>query len=115
MHTRKFAPGDWVIYRKTKHSEHPGPRASNVSPARNGDGYSYTVDKYWIVREVLSDGSLLLRTRRGKEHTVAPDDLKLRRANWFQRLFYRSRFEAVADQELTPPATPRPQQRVGAA
>jgi hypothetical protein len=30
--------GDWVIYRKTKFSTHPGPRAQNVLPAERGDG-----------------------------------------------------------------------------
>ncbi|MFV0445228.1 MAG: hypothetical protein ACK5Q5_16750 [Planctomycetaceae bacterium] len=88
------------MYRKTKHSEHPGPRASNVSPARHGDGYSYTVDKYWVVREVLSDGSIRLRTRRGKEHTVAQDDLCLRHANFIQRLLQRGRFAAIEKQDV---------------
>lgn len=115
MHTRKFEPGDWVIYRKTKHSEHPGPRAENVSPARHGEGYSYTIDKYWIVREARADGTLLLRTRRGKEHVVTSDDPRLRRANLFQRLFYRSRFEAVSEQELAPDSATPTQQRIGAA
>lgn len=96
MQTGKFRPGDWVIYRKTKHSEHPGPRAENISPARFGEGYSYTVDKFWIVRDVCEDGTLLVLTRRGKRHTVRADDICLRRANLLQRLLYRSRFEAVA-------------------
>lgn len=101
MITGKFAPGDWVIYRKTKHSVHPGPRASNVAPARFGDGYSYTVDKFWVVQEVRPDGTVLLQTRRGKQHTVRADDPCLRKAGFFQRWIYRSRFEAVSE---TPPA-----------
>ncbi len=105
MSTRKFKPGDWVIYRKTKHSEHPGPRAENISPAPHGEGYSYTVDKFWIVREVRQDGSLLVLTRRGKQHVVKADDPCLRRANLLQRLIYRSRFEAVAAEAAAPATT----------
>jgi hypothetical protein len=108
MLTRTFVPGDWVVFRKTKFSEHPGPRAENVKAAPFGESYSYTVDKYWVVHEVRTDGSLLLRTRRGKEHVVSVDDPRLRRANLFQRLFYRSRFSAVLDQPLeTAPTEPQ--------
>jgi hypothetical protein len=115
MRTGTLEPGDWVIFRKTKHSEHPGPRASNVAPAPFGEGYSYTIDKYWVVQEVLADGALRLRTRRGKEHIVAPNDPRLRRANLFQRLFYRSRFVSVLEQPLAPPSSPGPRQHVPAA
>jgi hypothetical protein len=104
MMTGTYQPGDWVIYRKTKHSLLPGPRAANVNAARFGDGYSYTVDKFWTVREVRSDGSLLLETRRGKQHSVRPDDPCLRRANLWQRLWYRDRFEAVVPARQEVPA-----------
>jgi hypothetical protein len=101
-------PGDWVIYRKTKFSTHPGPRAQNVLPAVNGDEYAYTVDKFWIVAEVRNDGSLLLKTRRGKEHVVPPGQLNLRKANWWERWRYRDRFEAIAESPNThSPATPQ--------
>lgn len=106
MKTGTFQPGDWVIYRKTKHSLQPGPRAANVNAARYGDGYSYTVDKFWVVREVHPDGSLLLETRRGKRHVVRPDDPCLRRPNLWQRLWYRDRFEVTST---------TPQQEVPAA
>jgi len=95
--------GDWVIYRKTKFSTHPGPRAQNVLPAENGDEYAYTVDKFWIVAEVRTDGSLLLKTRRGKTHVVPPGHLNLRKANLWERWRYRGRFEAIA---ATPQAQP---------
>lgn len=89
--------GDWVIYRKTKFSSRPGPRAQNVLPARHGDAYAYTVDKFWIVSEVRRDGSLLLKTRRGKQHVVPSDDWNLRKANWWERWRFRNRFEAIVD------------------
>ena len=94
---RPFAPGDWVIYRKTKHSPHPGPRASNVTPAKAGDLYGYTVDKFWIVRSIDAQKNVTLETRTGKQHVVGLDDPALRRASWWQRLRYRSRYLAIEE------------------
>lgn len=93
--TRRFAVGDPVIYRKTKHSRHPGPRAKSIYPAERGDDYSYQVDKYWIVAEVGTDGTLRLRTRRGKEHVLNADNPNLRHAHWWERLLLRQRFPAL--------------------
>lgn len=101
MLTGTFEVGDWVIYRKTKFSRLPGPRAANVSAAAHGDEYRYTVDKYWVVRDVREDGTLLLQTRRGKQHVVRIDDPCLRRPNLWERLWHRSRFEAGEDREST--------------
>jgi hypothetical protein len=100
--------GDWIIYRKTKFSTHPGPRAQNVSPAEHGDEYAYTVDKFWIVAEVRSDGTLLLRTRKGKAHAVRADDPNLRKANWWDRWRFRERFESI---DAAPPAPLPPQKQ----
>ncbi len=97
MMKTSFRPGDLVIYRKTKHSRQPGPRASNIQPARHGETYSYTVDKYWVVEEILNDGTIVVATRTGKKNRVHPDDHMLQRANWFQRLLYRSRFPAETE------------------
>ncbi|MEQ9409898.1 MAG: hypothetical protein RIK87_19335 [Fuerstiella sp.] len=102
----RFHAGDLVIYRKSKFSDHPGPRAANVHPAPRGETYSYTVDKFWIVQEVLADGTVVATTRRGKKHYLRPDDPLLKRANWLQRLLYRSRFPSeptpvVPKRELT--------------
>ena len=88
-----FRPGDYVIYRKTKFSSQPGPRATDVRPSPNGDTYNYIVDKFWIVRHVADDGTLTLQTRRGKTHRVSADDPLLRRPNFFERWRYRDRFE----------------------
>ena len=92
---RHFRVGDWVVYRKSKHSPHPGPRAANVSPARSGDLYAYTVDKFWVVREVLADGSVVVETRKQKRHVVSPGDPCLRKANLWQRWRFRNRFQAI--------------------
>lgn len=89
-----FQPGDWVIYKKTKFSTHPGPRAENISAAQHGDAYVYTVDKFWIV-ESTGNGVLTLRTRRGKRHEVKLPALNLHKANIFERWWFRSRFENV--------------------
>ncbi|MCA9047076.1 MAG: hypothetical protein KDA89_00010 [Planctomycetaceae bacterium] len=90
---KTFKPGDLVIYRKTKYSTHPGPRAENVHPAPNGDSYSYTVEKFWVVTEISADGSVVAVTPRGKTNRISADDPGLKRANWLQRLLHRSRFQ----------------------
>lgn len=91
----QFKRGDWVIYRKQKSSPAPGPRASNVRPAGKGELYHYTVDKYWVVEELLGSGDVQLCTRRGKRNIVPIDDPLLRLASWWERLIYRSRFQAI--------------------
>lgn len=89
---REFHEGDLVVYRKTKHGPVPGPRAARITPASHGDNYSYNVDKYWVVDEVNPDGTLLLRTRRGKTHRADPNDINLRHAGLLTRLIRRHRF-----------------------
>jgi hypothetical protein len=95
MATSTFQPGDWVIYRKSKRSAAPGPRAQQVSPSSKGDNYSYVVDKFWIVAEVLNGSHLKLKTRRGKEHIIPLDDQNLRPLKFWQRWLYRRRFQEV--------------------
>lgn len=97
MQQRQFRPGDCVIYVLAKSSVHPGPRARNIRPARLGDTYRYVVDKCWVVAEILPSGQLILRTRRGKTHTVSPDDPRLKRPTWWQQVRYRHRFNAVKE------------------
>jgi hypothetical protein len=87
-----FKPGDLVIYRKQKHSVHPGPHARAVCPAPHGDSYSYHVDKFWVVVAVRDGREVVVCTRRGKEHTLAADDPGLRRAHWWERFLFRHRF-----------------------
>lgn len=103
-----YHPGDWVIYRKAKFSTHPGPRAQNVNPARSGEKYSYTVDKFWVVAQVLAGGELLVQTRRGKAHRVSAGDPDLHRARWWERLLYRRRFESVLNGETDESPGPVP-------
>lgn len=59
-----------------------------------GDDYSYLVDKFWMVAEVLPDNMLRLVTRRGKYRVVSAHDLLLHKAGWWQRLRNRGRFPA---------------------
>lgn len=86
-----FRPNDWVVYTREKHSLSPGPRAKNVSPSPHGETYSYEVDKYWIVRQVR-ENELILETRRGKTHSVSRNDLRLRKASIWEKLFCANRF-----------------------
>ncbi len=92
-----FKIGDRVIYRLTKHSTHPGPRAKDVRPQPAGDDYSYVVDKFWVVAEVEADGRLRLRTRKGKERVVDSHDANLRSPRLWERIIYRSRFPRLEE------------------
>jgi hypothetical protein len=86
-----YRPGDVVVYRKQKNTVHPGPNARHIQPAENGDTYSYSVDKFWRVVALQPDHTLVVRTRKGKEHTIRIDDPNLRRAHWWERLFFSHR------------------------
>lgn len=95
MARRAIQPGDWVIYRKSKRSVVPGPRAQQVLPASKGDTYSYVVDKYWIVAEIVNGSHARLKTRRGKEHVISLEDDNLRPLKFWQRWLYHRRFQEV--------------------
>jgi hypothetical protein len=95
MRLKRFSVGDWVLYRKLKHSASPGRRASDISRALHGDGYNYFVVKFWTVQEVLPDGRLKLRTRKGKTHLIDASDPNLRRVTWWMRWIYKNRFRVV--------------------
>ena len=84
--------GSQVIYRKTKYSRKPGPRAAAISPSKHGDSYSYFVDKYWVVVECSSPDEIVVLTRRGKRLTLKADDPNLRPVGFLERLFHRRRF-----------------------
>ncbi len=102
-----FKPGDPVIYRLTKHSCCPGPRAREVAPSANGDDYKYNVDKFWLVDSIMQDGQLLLRTRRGKTRIIRADDQNLRPPRWWEMLIYRRYFPQPGD---TAPSSAMPDQ-----
>ncbi len=53
------------------------------------------MDKYWLVKECRDDGTVLLVTRRGKEHLVREDSPNLRHANWWERFVHRNRFPEI--------------------
>ena len=97
MSERSFTPGEPVVFCMTKQSTCPGPRAHRIEPATKGDTYAYIVNKFWVVVKMLSDGRVVLRTRRGKEHIKSADDPNLRRASLWERLCYRDRFPSVED------------------
>jgi hypothetical protein len=106
-----YQPGDAVVFRITKQSTDPGPRAVDIFPAAGGDTYSYQVDKFWTVKEVDPNGTLQIITRRGKQRSVSKDDLRLRRASWWERWFYRERFPKLSQQQdcTLPPQSEPPQ------
>ena len=96
---KQFRQGDLVVYRKSKSSLHPGPRARDVRPAANGDNYSYIVDKFWVVEKALEDGTLLLKTRGDKTHEISTNDPNLRHASFWERIRYADRFPSLDQRE----------------
>lgn len=94
LSTTPWQEGQWAIYRKSKRSTSPGPRASDVQGASKGDTYNYVVDKFWVVEDVESDeGCVRLRTATGKRHRIPVDDPNLRHPTWLQRLVWRNRWQ----------------------
>ncbi len=91
----RYHKGDPVVFRMTKRSASPGPRAANIAPEPLGEDYHYFVDKYWTVAEAREDGQVVVRTRRGKVHVLDADHPELRPANLWERLFKKSRFPQV--------------------
>jgi len=92
---RTYKPGEHVIYRVTKLSSSPGPRASDVTPEPRGEHYQYEVDKFWVVAQIPDEKHLVLKTRRGKEHLVDADDPRLRHARWWEWLRWRHKFPSL--------------------
>jgi len=88
----RLLPGDMVVYCKQKSSVHPGPHARDIQPAPRGESYSYSVDKFWRVIGVRHDNTVVVLTRRGKQHTITADDPALRQPHWWERLLFRHRF-----------------------
>ena len=87
-----WVPGQRVVYRKSKRSTTPGPRAASITANPKGEQYSYVVDKFWVVRRVLESGQLELQTPGGKCHEVPRNDPNLRPASLIERLLWRGRF-----------------------
>jgi hypothetical protein len=85
--------GQVVVFPKQKYSPAPGPRAREVDAAPGGETYSYLVDKFWIVKETLADGRLVVLTRGGKEHVLRHDDLSIRGLSLLERLRHRQRLQ----------------------
>jgi hypothetical protein len=86
-----------VIYRKQKLSVHPGPHAQDIHPAPNGDSYTYCVPKFYRVIAVQADETIIVRTRRGRQRTLAAADMALRRAHWWERLLFAGRFPPAGE------------------
>lgn len=91
---RRFTVGELVVYRRTEIGSQPAPNARHIAPAPSGEGYSYCVDKFWQVQAINADGTLLVKTRSGGNHTVRADDPNLRKANFFERLLIARSFNS---------------------
>jgi hypothetical protein len=89
---KEFAVGDPIVYCKVKASAHPGARAYAIRPCAHGESYTYLVDKYWTVADLLEDGRILAVTRTQKLHYLAPNDPNLRKASWRELWRLNNRF-----------------------
>lgn len=94
MPERIFQRGDPVVFRKTKVSSRPGPRARDIHPSPNGEAYSYQVDKFWVVLE-SNEARVVVGTRRGKRLVLDPHDPQLRRARWWEHLLWGQKFPTL--------------------
>jgi hypothetical protein len=94
--TGRISPGDVVVYRKQKSSLRPGPHARDIYPAAHGDAYCYSVEKFWRVVSVGPGDTLVVRTRRGKQHRLAAHDPNLRPSHWWERVRFRRRIPPPA-------------------
>jgi hypothetical protein len=101
MFARKFKPGDEVVYRKSKQTTQPGPRAQQIRPCPKGDNYTYTVDKFWVIQQVRDNGELVVGTRRGKTHVIEPSDRNLRHPTLWERLRYRASLAQLRQQGVS--------------
>lgn len=82
----KYETGDRVVYQKSKVSSHPSPRAEDVRPAPHGDDYSYAIEKYWTVSDVIDENTIEVVTRTGKRHRLKVTDPSLRKASAWELL-----------------------------
>ena len=55
------------------------------------------------MKERRDDGTVILLTRRGKEHCVPTDSPNLRHARWWERLLYGNRFPKFRELKGTVP------------
>ncbi len=97
---RSWKPGDWIVYRMSKHGIAPGKRAHHVSASRKGESYNYIVDKFWVIEKIGPNGELYVRTPGGKTRVLASNDLNIRRARWWHRFQWGERFRTAEAQRL---------------
>jgi len=88
--------GDYVVYAMPKRTSHPSPRAKGLEPEQRGEDYVYVVEKYWVVDAVQND-ALVIRTRTGKHRRIDPNDPRLHKAHWWERLLHLNRFPKLSD------------------
>jgi hypothetical protein len=84
------------LIRRSRASTRPSEASAHVPtrdvrPESKGEGYTYVVDKFWIVKQIAGNQIIAL-TRTGKLHELDASDPRLHRASWWQKLIYKSMF-----------------------
>ena len=89
--------GDVIVYKKQKASIHPGMRAYSIKASKQGDLYTYFVDKYWAVADIIGNGQIVAVTRTNKQHYITPGDPNIRKANLIDNLRFCERCQELRD------------------
>ena len=89
---RRFRAGAPIIYRAIATSAPLGREAHQVQVASKGEFYYYVTHKYWRVEEVRPDGIIVARSSLMEQYFLRPNDPNLRKASFFERLRYATRF-----------------------
>jgi hypothetical protein len=85
---KEYQVGDRVIYLQHKHTICPKTKKPlYLRPQPKGEFYDYDVIKQWVIKEIHDD-EIVIITRRGKERTIDKYDTKLRKATWFEKVWY---------------------------
>ena len=88
--------GDKVVYRMQKTSNLPGKRAYKITPSEHGEGYTYFVDKFWVVASSENETQVRVKTRTNKQRTLPARDPNLRKPTLLEILFYKEKFPEIA-------------------
>ena len=85
----KYKVGDFIVFKKWKASTNPSPRAKDTFPSPHGDYYTYRIDKYWKVVDIIDADTIEVETRRGKRHRISVKTENVRKMNFLDKWLMR--------------------------
>lgn len=95
----KYKIGDFIVFQKWKTSTNPSLHAKDTYPSQHGELYTYRIDKYWKVVEIIDANTIEVETRRGKRHQLSLKTTNFRKMNWIDRWLMRRQLskESLSD------------------